>query len=117
MRLADGAEPAGAARGAPGEDHVVADLGLAHALADGLDDARALVAEQEGKLVGDVAQLVVQVRVADPAGLNPHQHLAGPRIVDHDIFDEGGLARRAGYDSKSIDQHGTPPWFGLCFRV
>ena len=40
--------------------------------ADGLDDAGGLVAEQEREVVVDAALAVVQVGVADPAGLHLH---------------------------------------------
>ena len=68
-----------AADGAPVEDDEVAGRHLGHALADRLDGAGRLVAEQEGELVVDAALAVVQVGVADPAGLDPHDGLARAR--------------------------------------
>ena len=52
---------------------------LGDALADRLDDAGGLVAEQERELVVDAALAVVQVGVADPAGLDLHHGLARAR--------------------------------------
>ena len=52
------------------EDHEVAGRDVRDALADRLDHARRLVAEQERELVVDPALAVVQVGVADPAGLH-----------------------------------------------
>ena len=60
--------------------------------ADLLDHAGRLVAEQERVVVVDAALAVVQVGVADPAGLDPHHRLAGPRVGHHD---GGDLDRRA----------------------
>ena len=51
---------------------------------DGLHDAGRLVAEQERELVVDPALPVVEVGVADPAGLDPDDGLAGPGVRDHD---------------------------------
>ena len=47
-------------------------------VADRLDDAGRLVAEQERELVVDAALAVVQVGVADPARLDLHDRLTGP---------------------------------------
>ena len=69
-RLAAVAGPAVAADRAPVEDHEVAGRDVGDALADRLDDAGGLVAEQEREVVVDAALAVVQVGVADPAGLD-----------------------------------------------
>ena len=47
-------------------------------------DAGRLVPEQERELVVDAALPVVEVGVADPAGLHRHHHLARSRIGHHD---------------------------------
>ncbi len=78
--LAAAAGPAGAVDRAPVEDHEVAGRHVGDALADRLDDAGRLVAEQERELVVDAALAVVQVGVADPAGLHLHHRLAGPGV-------------------------------------
>ena len=52
--------------------------------ADRLDDARGLVPEQEREVVVDAALAVVQVGVADAAGLHLHQRLAGAGVGDQD---------------------------------
>ena len=46
------------------------------------DDPGGLVAEQERELVVDAALAVVQVGVADPAGLHLHHGLTRPRVRD-----------------------------------
>ena len=71
-RLAAVAGPAVAADRAPVEDHEVARRDVGDVRADRLDDARGLVAEQEREVVVDAALAVVQVGVADPAGLHLH---------------------------------------------
>src|SRR5215470_5356946 len=74
---AAGAEPALAADRQERADHVVARLQPGHAGPDLLDDARALVAADDGVTDGDVTGLQVLVGVAQ-AGRHPaHQHLAG----------------------------------------
>ena len=54
-------------------------------VSNGLDVAGGLVSEQEGEVVADPAFAVVQVGVADAAGLDPNQHLvrsgSGTRMV------------------------------------
>ena len=79
---------------APVEDHEVTGRDVGDALPDGLDDPRRLVTEQERELVVDAALAVVQVGVADPAGLHLHDRLARPGIrdVDGDDLDGGALA-------------------------
>ncbi len=65
------------------------------AVPDGLDGARALVTEQDRQPVAPAVLLDdVQVSVADPARLDPHQHLAGPGRVDLDLLEteRAGLA-------------------------
>ena len=92
-RLAALAGPALAADRPPVEDHEVARRDIGDVGADGLDDARGLVAEQEREVVVDAALAVVQVGVADPAGLDLHHGLArtGVRHVDRDELDRRAL--------------------------
>jgi hypothetical protein len=78
------AGPALAAHRTPVEDDEVAGGDVADALADRLDDARRLVAEEEGEVVVDAALLVVQVGVADAARLDPDDGLARSRVRDED---------------------------------
>ena len=68
--LALAAGPALAAHRPPVEDDEVAGRDVGDVGADRLDDAGGLVAEQERELVVDAALAVVQVGVADPAGLD-----------------------------------------------
>ena len=66
---------------------VVADREVAHALADRLDDARALVAEHRRRVARRVdARGGVHVRVADAAGDEAHEHLALPRLRELELL-------------------------------
>ena len=58
---------------------------MCHTLADGLDRAGGLVAEQERELVVDAALAVGQVGVADPACDDVDDDLARSGIGDDDI--------------------------------
>ena len=59
--------------------------------ADRLDDAGGLVAEQEREVVVDPALAVVQVGVADPAGLDGDDGLARPGVRDDDVDQLDGV--------------------------
>ena len=95
-RLAAVAGPAVAADRAPVEHHEVARLEPGHVRPDRLDHAGGLVAQQEREVVVDPALAVVQVGVADPAGLHLHHRLARPRVrhVDRDQLDRRALGPR-----------------------
>ena len=70
-------------------DHVVARGDERDALADPLDDTRALVAEHAGRVAGRVgAGSGVEVGVADAAGGEPDEHLAGLRLGEIDLLDD-----------------------------
>ena len=84
---------------------VVAGLDVGDAVADRLDDARRLVAEQEREVVVDAALAVVQVGVADPARLDLHDRLARPGIGDDDRLDADRLALGASHDSAYLLRH------------
>ncbi|MCO5555078.1 hypothetical protein L7F22_008618 [Adiantum nelumboides] len=99
------AGPALAADGAPVEDDEVAGRDVGDALADGLDDPGGLVAEQERELVVDAAAFVVQVGVADPAGLDLHHGLTGTGIGDIDRLDGDRLTLGAGHDATYLLCH------------
>ena len=75
---------AAAAGGAPGEDDVVAGAQVGDAGADGLDDARGLMAEQEREFVVDRAVPVVQIGVADAAGLHGDEDFARAGVRHQD---------------------------------
>ena len=105
-RLAAQAGPAVAAHGPPVEDHVVAGRDVGDALADRLDDAGGLVAEQERELVVDPALAVVQVGVAHPARLDGHDGLARPGVGDHDRLDRHRCALAASDDATYLLAHG-----------
>ena len=79
-----GAGPALAADGAPVQDHAVAGGNLGDVRAHGADNAGGLVAEQEREVVVDAALLVVQVGVADAAGEDVHEGLAGAGVRHQD---------------------------------
>ena len=63
-------------------------------VADRLHDAGGLVAEQEREVVVDAALAVVQVGVADPAGLDVDDRLARTGVGDVDGLDRDRLALR-----------------------
>ncbi len=84
--------PALAADGTPVEDHEVAGGDLGDALAHRLDDPGGLVAEQERELVVDAALAVVQVGVADAAGLDLCHGFAGSGVGHQDRLDPDRLA-------------------------
>ena len=77
-----------AARRAPPDDDPIAGPDVQDALTDGLDHARALVAEQDGQRMSPAAGLDdVQVRVADAAGLDSDERLAGAGRVELELGD------------------------------
>ena len=83
-----------AAGRAPRDHDAVAGRERGHALADLLDDAGALVAEQDRERQSPAARLDdVQVAVADPAGLDAHLHLARPGRIERDLLDGGPRLR------------------------
>ena len=71
-----------------------------HARADGLDDARALVAEHHRQVVRPDAVHDVQIGAAHARGGDAHAHLAGLRLGELDLLD---AQRRAG-----LPQHSGP---------
>ena len=82
-RIAAPALRALAARRAPGDDDAVAGRDRGHVAPDLLDDARALVAEQDREPHPPALRLDdVQVGVAEPAGVDADEHLARPGRVD-----------------------------------
>lgn len=101
---------AGAADGAPVEDHEVAGGDVGDALADGLDDSRGLVAEQEGELVVDRALLVVEIGVTDAAGLDLHDRLAGAGVGDHDGLHAYRFVPARGDDPLDVLRHRELPF-------
>ena len=107
--LAPDTGPASAARRPPGQDHVVAGRHVLDAVADGLDDARGLVAEEERELVVDGALPVVEVGVADPARLHRDHGLTRPRIGHLDGLDRHRLALGTGDDPPDLLPHVVPP--------
>ena len=94
----------------PVEDHEVAGRDVGDALADRLHDARGLVAEQEREVVVDPALLVVQVGVADPAGLDLHHRLAGPGVGHDDRLDPHRLVLARCDHAAYFLRHGAAPW-------
>jgi len=77
---------------------VVADLQVAHALADRLDDARALVAEHRRGVARRVdARGGVHVRVADAACDEAHEHLTGARLRELELLHDERLSELLEY--------------------
>ncbi len=104
--------PALPAHRTPVEDHEVAGLDVGDAVADRLDDARGLVAEQEGKVVADAALLVVQVGVAHPAGLDAHDRLSGAGVGHHDRLDPHRLVLAGCDHTAYFLRHGADSFVG-----
>ncbi len=69
-----------AADRAPVQDDEVARRDAGHVVADRLDHPGRLVPEQVGEIVADATVAIVQIGVADAAGLHPHQGLTGSGI-------------------------------------
>ena len=85
---------------------MVALLDGAHALAEALDDAGALVAEHGRGVAARVgARGGVEVGVADPAGLEPDEHLARAGLGQIDLL-HGERGAELLQDS-SADFHGA----------
>ncbi len=103
------AGPAAAAYRPPVEDDEVPGLDVGDARTDRLDDAGRLVTEQEREVVVDAAVAVVQVGVADTAGLDCDHGLPRSGIRDDDVdeLDRGTLA--AGDDARDRLWHGHSP--------
>src|ERR1035438_6101535 len=74
------AGPALAADRAPVEDDEVTGPDAGHVAADRLDHPGRLVPEQIGEIVSDATLAIMQIGVADAAGLHPHQGLTGSGI-------------------------------------
>ena len=109
--LAGAAVPA---HGAPVEDDEVTGCEVGDAVADGFDDPGGFVAEQEGEVVVDAAFAVVQVGVADPAGLDRHDGFTRPGVGDHDRLDRHRVALLERHDSTNLLRHPcSPPLPGL----
>ncbi len=98
--------PALAAHSPPVEDHEVARHHVRHALADRFHDARGLVAEQEGEVVVDAAVAIVQIRVADAAGLDLHQRLARAGVGHVDRFQSDRSTLLPRDNSTDLVSHG-----------
>ena len=73
--------------GHPRERDGIADARREHARADGVDDARALVAEHHRQVVRPDAVDDVEIGAADARGGDAHAHLAGLRLGQLDLLD------------------------------
>ena len=93
------ARPALAAHRTPVQDHEIANRQIADVVADGFDDARGLVPEQEREVVVDAALAVMQVGVAHAARLHLDQRLARTRIRNEDRCELDWRAFGAGDDA------------------
>ena len=100
--LAPPAAAALAAHGSPVEDHEVAGRHVGDVVADGLDQPGRLVAEEEGEVVVDPAFAVVEVGVADAAGLDLDERLARAGVGHEHRLDADRLALRPGHHSPDL---------------
>ena len=100
-----------AALGGEERDHVIADRQVLDSLAHGLDHTRALVAEHGWGVPGGVgAGRRVHVGVADAAGLEPHQRLAGLRAAQVHLLDRQRRAELL--EHGSTNPHVVAPLLG-----
>ena len=99
------AGPALAADGPPVEDHEVTGRHRGHVGTDGLHHAGRLVAEEKGEVVVDAALAVVEVGVADAAGLDAHQGLARPGVGDENGLQGHRRTLGPGHDASYFVPH------------
>src|SRR5690606_8821047 len=85
MRAAALARAALAAHRTPVQNHEITGCHVGDAGTDRLHGARGLMPQQERELVVDPALAVVQIGVADAAGLDVDNDLARPWVGDHDL--------------------------------
>ena len=98
-----------AALGREEGDDVVARRQRGDVRPDRLDDAGALVAEHGRRVAGRVgAGGGVEVGVADAAGVQPDQHLAGPRLGQLDLLHRERLAELLQHRGAHLHRP-TPP--------
>ncbi len=82
-----------AARDEPRQRDELADAGRRHALPDGLDDARPLVAHDDRRRAIPLAVADMEVGVAHARGEHPHADLARPRLAQLELADDDRLPR------------------------
>ena len=73
-------------------DHMITERVIIDAIADGDDDSRAFVAQDQGHWIINGAVGRRQVAVAYAAGGDAHGHLAMLRFRDFDLFNQNRLA-------------------------
>src|SRR5207245_6093741 len=81
------AEAAAPARRREREDDVLADPARVDSLADGLDDAGALVAEHHRQRHRPLAVEQREVAPTDTRGAEPYEHLVAPRLLELKLVD------------------------------
>ena len=87
---------------------MVADREVLDALADRLDDPSALVAEDRRRIAGRVdSGRGVEIGMADAAGNQAHERLAGSRVVEVKLLDDQRLAELLQYRGTHL--HRIPP--------
>ena len=92
-----------AALGGEQRDHVVAALYKRDSLPHPLDDAGSLMTEDARRVTGRIgARGRVQVGVANAAGDEANQHLAGPRLRELDLLNNERLAERLEHGSANL---------------
>ncbi len=110
VRQPSQAEAALPTRGAPRQDHMVADLGPLYARTNCLDNTRSLVTEQMWKVArAVVSALHPEVGVAHPGCEDADEDLSRPWIVYRELLHLAGRTRRTRDDPSCRDRHPCPP--------
>ena len=86
---------------------MVARLGQGHVASDRLDDAGALVAEDDRQRIGKLALDHLEVGVAKAARLVAHQHVVRLQFRDGDLADDHRLVHPL--EDGGIELHVVPP--------
>ena len=84
---------------------MVARLDMMHFRPNLLDDPCGLMPQHHGQRIGQIAGHHMQIGMAHPDRLQPHQHFAAHRLGNRDIFDLHALAHLA----KNRRLHHTSP--------
>jgi hypothetical protein len=93
IRMSAQALRTGAAEARQARHDMIADTYCGHIRANGLDDTRTFMSQDEGTIEWEAAQAIdhVQIAVADTGRDGPHQNFATQRLVHLHLFDSQRL--------------------------